>query len=102
MLYEVRFAPDARDDLLKLYDFVAEQSGGSRAIAYIARIETFCRGFATFPHRGIARDDILPGLRLVGFEKRVTLAFHISGDTVIFDRILYGGRVLPQPESPPG
>ena len=98
MLYHVHFAPEARDDLLKLYDFVAEQAGGPRAIAYLGRIEAFCLGFTRFPQRGMARDDILPGLRVVGFERRVTLAFHISGNTVVFDRVLYGGRQFPPEE----
>ncbi|WP_411032999.1 type II toxin-antitoxin system RelE/ParE family toxin [Shinella sp. BYT-45] len=95
MLYRVQFAPEARDDLLRLYDFVAERAGASRAIAYLSRIEAFCLGFERFPQRGIARDDIFPGLRVVGFEKRVTLAFHIVGDTVVFDRVLYAGRQFP-------
>lgn len=95
MVYRVHFAPEARDDLLRLYDFVAGQAGAARAMAYLSRIETYCLGFEQFPQRGIARDDILPGLRLVGFEKRVTLAFHVAGDMIVFDRILYGGRQFP-------
>ena len=35
---------------------------------------------------------ILLGLRVVGFERRVTIAFHVGADTVTFLRILYGGR----------
>ncbi len=65
-----------------------------RALAYIERIEVHCRGFATFPERGTQRNDLLPELRLIGFERRVTLAFHVGPDTVTFDRILYGGRDL--------
>jgi len=30
------------------------------------------------------RDDLLPGLRIVGFERRVTLAFHVDADRVTF------------------
>ena len=101
MLYQIRFAPEARDDLLKLYDFIATQSGAARAIAYVGRIEAFCLGFERFPQRGIAREDVLPGLRLVGFEKRITLAFHIANDVVVFDRILYGGRQFPLEEDAP-
>ena len=40
----------------------------------------------------MSRDDLLPGLRVVGFERRVSIAFHIDGERVTFDRILYGGR----------
>ena len=90
--YRIRFSPEARDDLLALYDYIAEKSGRARAIAYIERIETYCLGFDRFPQRGVSRDDLLPGLRIVGFERRVTLAFHIDDDVVTFDRVLYGGR----------
>jgi toxin ParE1/3/4 len=51
-------------------------------------------GFATFPDRGTRRDDLLAGLRVVGFERRVAIAFHVGPDTVTIDRILYGGRDL--------
>jgi len=77
---------------MALYRFIADHAGEATAMGYIERIEEFCRGFAQFPHRGISRDDLLPGLRVVGFERRVTLAFHIDSHRVTFDRILYGGR----------
>ncbi len=59
---------------------------------YLERIETFCRSFSEFPQRGVGRDDLLPGLRVIGFERRITIAFHVGADWVTFDRILYGGR----------
>ena len=94
MPHKVVFSPKARDDLVQLYLYIAERAGDPRAIAYIERIEACCRGFATLPERGTRRDDLLPGLRIVGFERRVTLAFHVDAQTVAFDRILYGGRDL--------
>jgi toxin ParE1/3/4 len=33
-----------------------------------------------------------PGLRIIGFERRVTIAFHIAPETVVIDRIFYAGR----------
>ena len=91
-MHKVVFAPEARDDLKELYRFIAERGDHDRAMGYLERIETYCRGFADFPERGIRRDDLFLGLRLVGFERRVTLAFHVGADTVTFLRILYGGR----------
>jgi hypothetical protein len=38
------------------------------------------------------RDDILPGLRVVGFERRVTIAFLITADAVLIEGVFYGGR----------
>jgi toxin ParE1/3/4 len=90
----VLFSPEARDDLIELYDYIAESSGSGRALAYLERIESYCLGFATLPERGTRRDDLRPGLRTVGFERRLTIAFHIMSETVIIDRILYGGRDL--------
>jgi plasmid stabilization system protein ParE len=44
---------------------------------YLDRIEEACMALATFPKRGTRRDDILPGLRTIGFERRVTIAFRV-------------------------
>ena len=92
MAIRVVFAPEAAADLINLYDYIAERSGPMRAIGYIDRIEAYCAGFEASPERGTRRDDLRPGLRIVGFEHRVTIAFHTTPGTVIIDRILYGGR----------
>jgi toxin ParE1/3/4 len=47
-----------------------------------------------FPERGRRRDDLRPGLRIIGFDRWVTIAFHVAGDRIIIDRIFYGGRDL--------
>ncbi len=92
MTRTVIFAPEAEDDLLQLYDFIADRSGPARAYGYAERIRTYCLAFETFPERGIRRDDLRPRLRLVGFERRVTIAFHLTPAAIVIDRILYGGR----------
>jgi plasmid stabilization system protein ParE len=46
----------------------------------------------TFPERGTRRDDLLPGLRTIGFERRVTIAFVVTPDTVLIEGIYYGGQ----------
>lgn len=94
MTRPVLFAPEAREDLRRLYLHIAEASGEDRALAYLGRIEAFCLGFADFPERGTRRDDLSPGLRVVGFRRRVTLAFTVDANAVVFLRILYGGRDL--------
>ena len=47
---------------------------------------------ATFPERGRRRDDILPGLRTIGFERRATIAFRVLKTRVEIVSIAYGGR----------
>ena len=92
MKFRVVFSPEARADLLELYDYIADRAGESRALAFVASIERHCLGFTNFPERGTRRDDIRPGLRTVGFKRRATIAFHVDEGMVVFDRILYGGR----------
>jgi toxin ParE1/3/4 len=56
------------------------------------RIVTFCRGLSTFPLRGQARDDLLPGLRTIGFERRATIAFMVTAGAVLIEGVFYGGQ----------
>lgn len=91
---EVVFSPEAEADLIGLYDYIAEDSNPARAIGYIGRIEKYCLGFELVSERGTQRDDIRPGLRIVGFERRVTIAFHVDATRVTIYRIFYGGRDL--------
>lgn len=94
MTRRVVFSPEARTDIRQLYLFIAERSGDARALAYAGRIEAFCLSLADFPERGTKRDDLRPGLRTTGFERRATIAFTIAADAVTILRILYGGRDL--------
>lgn len=42
--------------------------------------------------RGQARDDIRPGLRVLGFRRRVLIAFTVSDESVEVIGVYYGGR----------
>jgi toxin ParE1/3/4 len=92
--HKVEFSPEALADLLDLYDYIAARSGAERAMSYLDRIEDCCRSLTTFPERSTGRDDPRPGLRVLGFERRVVIAFRLTADTVTILRILYGGRDL--------
>ena len=61
---------------------------------YIERIDKNCMSLQTLPERGPRRDDLLPGLRVIGFERRVLIAFRVSSSSVAILRILYGGRSI--------
>jgi toxin ParE1/3/4 len=91
---DVVLAPQAQADLTRLYDYIAVRSGNERALGYIERIEAFCRGLSAASERGTRRDDLLAGLRTIGFERRITVAFGVSPRRVTILRILYGGRDL--------
>ncbi|MFZ4411393.1 MAG: type II toxin-antitoxin system RelE/ParE family toxin [Paracraurococcus sp.] len=94
MARKVVFAPEALADLRSLYDIIADASLPARALAYVEGLRQFCLGFADFPERGTRRDAIRPGLRTLGYRRRVTVAFHVTEREVVIDRLLYGGRDL--------
>lgn len=70
----------------------ARQAGPDIANGYLDRIYAACMALADFPERGRRRDDILPGLRTIGFERRATIAFRILKTRVEIVTIAYGGR----------
>jgi toxin ParE1/3/4 len=90
--YKVTFRPKAEADLLALYRYIAGESGAVRAGDYVSRIEKACMALATFPKRGTRRDDIATGLRTIGFERRVTIAFRVLKDAVEIVAIAYADR----------
>ena len=92
MAHTVLYSPEAREALLHIYNYIASQSAPQIALAYTERIAACCEKLSLFPERGMRHDDIRPGLRTVGFEGRVTIAFHVTKSTIVIDRILYGGR----------
>ena len=92
MKFKIIFRPQAEADLFSLYRYIAERSGHAIAGRYIDRIEAACMALETSPARGTRRDDLRPGLRTIGFERRATIAFRIVGREVVILRIFYGGR----------
>lgn len=92
MAFKVFFQPEAEADLLALYRYIAEKSGLNIAGNYIDRIEVACMGLATFPNRGVRREDIAPGLRTISFERRVTIAYRVLKTRVEIVTIAYAGR----------
>ncbi|MEO1724953.1 MAG: type II toxin-antitoxin system RelE/ParE family toxin [Pseudomonadota bacterium] len=88
----VDYSPEARDDLLSLFDWIAVAASPQSALSYLERLEAFCERLERASERGHRRDDIYPGLRIIGFERRVTIAFTVEPDRVTIQRVFYGGR----------
>lgn len=85
-------APAARADMLAVYDHIAADVSQAVALAYVQRLETWLAGFGAASERGTRRDDIRDGLRIIGFERRVTAAFAVSDARVTILRLFYGGQ----------
>jgi toxin ParE1/3/4 len=81
--FEVRFRPLAEVDLFALYNYIAQQAGHAVAGSYIDRIEAACLALEVFPERGTRRDDIRPGIRTLGFERRATIVFRVLENEVV-------------------
>ncbi len=90
--YSVIFSPRAEQQLGSLYAYIAEHGGEERAEHYISGVIAFCQGLSTFPERGTKRDDLRPNLRIIGYAKRVTIAFSVETDRVIIHGVFYGGQ----------
>lgn len=89
---EVSFRPAAEADLFRLYEYIVEEAGRQVAGEYIERIEEACLSLGLSPERGTRRDDIRPGLRTMGFERRATIVFQVRKADVVIVRIFYGGQ----------
>jgi len=61
----------------------------------VRKIEAACMALSMFPERGIVRDAIGSGVRVVGFERRASILFRVDGEQVLILRILYGGQDYP-------
>ena len=82
MVYRVVFRPRARRQLAAVQAHIADRAGLAVAMGYAHAIVDHCNRLAAFPIRGTKRDDILPGLRVLGFRRRVAIAFTVEGETV--------------------
>ena len=84
----------ARDDLLSLYDWIADQAGAEVALDFTAKIEAAAETLSDFPNRGTSRYDLLSGLRTLTYRRRTTIAYRVERDIVEILRLSHGGRDL--------
>lgn len=93
MTRRVGYSPHVREQLTDLYTWIANESGfPDRAEEYVTSILDYCENLAIFPFVGTARDDLRPGLRTLGFRKRVVIAFAVTQESVDVLGIYSGGR----------
>lgn len=86
------FTPMAMRHVADLHGWIASRASESVADRYVERILASCRSFELFPLRGTRRDDILPGLRTIGFERRITIAFMVTENEIVIEGVFYGGQ----------
>lgn len=92
MSFRVIFTPEAEEQLLDLYRYIAAAASPDIAARYTDAIVTYCESLRTFPHRGTKRDDVRPGLRITNYRKRAVIAFDVQAETVSIIGVFYGGQ----------
>jgi len=84
---------EAIADLEEIYRYIAEQSGlPETAWRFVQRIRIRCERIGDAPHGGHKRDDLVPGLRTVPFERSAVIAYLVEDGLVRVTNIFYGGR----------
>lgn len=92
MPYRLIFAPEAEEQLLELFDYIANAASPDIALRYTNALVSYCENFCNFPYRGNRRDDIRPGLRTTNYRKRTVIAFTVSDATISIIGIFHGGQ----------
>ena len=88
----VNYSPLAARQLAELRRYIEGNSGTARATTFVDALIDYCDSLSTFPERGTRREDISPGLRVLGYRRRATIAFTVEPDEVIIQGVFYGGQ----------
>jgi len=59
---------------------------------YVDSIVDVCMKLETFAARGVARDDLLPGLRITHLRGRAIIAYTLETEVVSIVGVFYGGQ----------
>jgi toxin ParE1/3/4 len=94
MPHEVVFSAEAEMQLQEIEAYLAERSDPANAERFVERLAQACLSLGAAPHRGTKRDDLVPGLRTIGFERRTTVYFKLVENRVLIVSVLYGGRTF--------
>jgi len=77
-----------------LLTYLVDRAGEQVAHDYVDRLIDYCEGFETFPQRGARQDDLRQGLRIVGYRRKASIAFHVHDGLVTIVRVFHGGQSI--------
>ena len=92
MSWRVQFTPEALDQLRRLEERIANAGAPMTAERYVDSVVDFCMKLQAFPARGVSRDNLLPGLRVTHFRKRLMIAYTLDPEVVSIIGVFYGGQ----------
>lgn len=92
--YKIILHERAEGELRQLYRDLASDDKAGPVIAwnYVSGIRQFITELATFPKRGTVRDGLIPGLRIIGYRRSVSIAFVVEEAHVLVLGVFYGGQ----------
>jgi toxin ParE1/3/4 len=71
---------------------VLTAAGESIARSFVDRLVESCLKLDDFPARGTVRDEIRPGLRIIGYRRQASIAFVVGEADVVILRIFRRGQ----------
>jgi plasmid stabilization system protein ParE len=88
----VVYDQDALRDLATRQNWIEERASAKTAVAYTARVQAACDAIGWAPTQGRLIEEIDPGLRVIGFERRHNIYFKVADGKVRVLRVLFHGR----------
>jgi toxin ParE1/3/4 len=92
--HRVVLSERAIEDLDVLHVWIAAEAGFAIANGYHDRLQARIEALSEFPNRGTPRDDLIPGLRTLTFERRFIIAYRVTARDVHVLRVISGQREL--------
>src|SRR5204862_5537964 len=80
--FRVSYRSEAAQDLADIHRYIAGQGARQTATVYVKRIRDRCKKIGKAPFSGVSREDLEPGLRTIGFERRAVIAYRVLEDRV--------------------
>lgn len=89
----VALTEEAIADIDFIAAYVADSSSSlSTARRYVDRIYARCSKIGDVPRGGRPRDDLLPGLRTVPFERSAIICYLVEENRVLITSVFHAGR----------
>lgn len=92
-MHRVRRRSLARDDVLGVWEYLAEVGSIEAADRWVTQLDLKLRLLASHPLVGRARDELAPGLRSIPFGRHVVFYLPMEDGADIV-RVLHGARDL--------
>jgi toxin ParE1/3/4 len=92
--YRIVLHKQAEEELRQLYHELASDNKAGPVVAwnYVSGIRQFIAELAMFPKRGTVREGRVPGLRIIGYRRSVSIAFVVEEAHVLVLGVFYGGQ----------